>query len=126
MQEGGQCRWRTADAEQSGRVHEGPPAGPECPSTGRGQNTSAAPRKRQNGSGFTRHSPPPLPIAPPTPPYNEPQFALCPYTSGASGLNSQRLSLSAASQFVVTLMKRERCSPALRTNRNFVPSATTS
>ena len=37
---------------------------PECPSTGRGQNTSAAPRKRQNGSGFTRRSPPAIPIAP--------------------------------------------------------------
>src|SRR5664280_2083715 len=30
------------------------PVRPECPSTGRGQNTSAAPRKRQNGAGSTR------------------------------------------------------------------------
>jgi hypothetical protein len=55
---------RTAVSERSGRVHEGPPAGPECPSTGRGQNTSAAPRKRQNGCGFTLHRPPAIPIAP--------------------------------------------------------------
>src|ERR1017187_8398904 len=40
------------------------PAGPECPSTGRGQNASAAPRKRQNCSGFTRRRPPAIPIAP--------------------------------------------------------------
>src|SRR5450759_4369126 len=40
------------------------PVRPECRSTGRGQNTSAAPRKRQDGSGFTLHSPRQFPLHP--------------------------------------------------------------
>src|ERR1035441_7142949 len=50
-----------------------PPGNSHCAPTGRGQNTSAAPRKRQNGSGFTLHTPRQFPLRPPTYRYLNPQ-----------------------------------------------------
>src|SRR5664279_4158662 len=54
----------------------GPPRGPECPSKGRDQNASVAPRKRQNDSGFYAPQSPAIPIAP----LHPPQFPLHPYS----------------------------------------------